>query len=383
MLQLKGWARNILLIVGTIFMLFLLWFFSTIVTYILLSVVLSFLGRPIMQWLSFIRLRKYHIPHGVAAFLTLVIIWALFFSFFSFIIPLIIRELEVLSKIDLEEVFHSIEEPLSKVIRFSGRDPVVIQNKSITDILAEQLSQTINFSQISNIFSFIASIVGELLLGFFAVSFITFFFIKDKNMFRDGILILIPTDFEKRVANVLDSSSFLLRRYFIGIILEILMVMLLVTVGLTLIGLNFSHALIIGLLCGLFNVIPYLGPWIGAILGLFIGAALNINADFLNYTLPLLGLMTVVFISVQIIDNIIFQPVIYSSSVKAHPLEIFLVIIAAGSIAGIVGMLLAIPVYTIIRVIAREFLENMKLVKKLTENLNEAEHYPKKTKAST
>jgi predicted PurR-regulated permease PerM len=79
--------------------------------------------------------------------------------------------------------------------------------------------------------------------------------------------------------------------------------------------------------------------------------------------------MTIVFLSVQVIDNVLFQPLIYSSSVKAHPLEIFLVIMAAGSMAGIIGMILAIPVYTIIRVIAAEFFENMKLVKKLTKNL--------------
>ena len=131
-----------------------------------------------------------------------------------------------------------------------------------------------------------------------------------------------------------------------------------------------NHAVIIGFFCGLFNVIPYLGPWMGAIVGLLIGAALNINANFMSQTLPLLGLMTVVFLSVQIIDNVLFQPLIYSSSVKAHPLEIFLVIMAAGSMAGVLGMFLAIPSYTIVRVVAKEFFDNMKIVRKLTENLN-------------
>jgi predicted PurR-regulated permease PerM len=148
------------------------------------------------------------------------------------------------------------------------------------------------------------------------------------------------------------------------------MVGLLDTIGLSIIGIEFNHAVIIGFFCGLFNVIPYLGPWMGAIVGLLIGAALNINANFMSQTLPLLGLMTVVFLSVQIIDNVLFQPLIYSSSVKAHPLEIFLVIMAAGSMAGVLGMFLAIPSYTIVRVVAKEFFDNMKLVRKLTENLN-------------
>lgn len=147
------------------------------------------------------------------------------------------------------------------------------------------------------------------------------------------------------------------------------MVMLLVTTGLTIVGLGFNHAVVVGLFCGMFNVIPYLGPWMGALVGLLIGAAVNINADFMSYTLPLLGLMTIVFLSVQVIDNVLFQPLIYSSSVKAHPLEIFLVIMAAGSMAGILGMILAIPVYTILRVVAKEFFDNMKIVRKITETL--------------
>ncbi|HZH73264.1 MAG TPA: AI-2E family transporter [Mariniphaga sp.] len=383
MIQIRGWSRNILLLVGTIFFIFLIWYFRNIVTYILLAVVLSFLGRPFMQWLSLVQVKGFKIPSGIAALLTLVILWSVIISFFSFIIPLVVREIEVLSQIDFETVFHSFEEPLSKILKLSGKDPVFIHDKSLTDIVAEELGEKINFSQISNIFTFIASVIGEILLGIFAVSFITFFFLKDKNMFKEAIILLVPTEFESRVVKVLDSSSYLLRRYFIGIILEMFMVMLLVTTGLTLVGLTFSHGLLIGLLCGLFNVIPYLGPWMGALLGLIIGAALNINTDFMNHTLPMLGLMTVIFIIVQLIDNIVFQPVIYSSSVKAHPLEIFLVIIAAGSIAGITGMLLAIPAYTIIRVIAREFLENMKLVKKLTENLNEQKQVSKKQKSAT
>ncbi|WP_157624890.1 AI-2E family transporter, partial [Sunxiuqinia dokdonensis] len=108
---------------------------------------------------------------------------------------------------------------------------------------------------------------------------------------------------------------------------------------------------------------------IGAIVGLLIGIAINLNADFASHTLPLLGLMLLVFVVVQVIDNILFQPLIYSSSVKAHPLEIFIVILAAGSAAGILGMILAIPAYTIVRVIAKEFLDNLKIVRKLTENL--------------
>lgn len=369
MIQLQNWTRNTLLVVGFLFVIFLVWYFSAIVTYILIAVVLSFIGRPIVRWVMLIKYKKIKIPKGLAAFIALVAIWIVFTSFFLFIIPLLINELETLSQIDFTIVLDSIEEPLLNLTQIFSKDPVALAEHNFLDIVTENLGAKIDFSQVSNWLGLIAGTIGELLIAFFAVSFITFFFLKEENMFREFIILLVPTNIETKVTHILDSISYLLRRYFIGLIFEVFMVMLLDTIGLTLVGISFEHAVVIALFCGLFNVIPYLGPWMGAAVGLLIGAALHINADFMGQTLPLLGWMTVVFASVQIIDNVLFQPLIYSSSVKAHPLEIFLVIMAAGSMAGILGMILAIPVYTIIRVIAKEFFDNMKLVRKITEKL--------------
>ncbi|WP_297086963.1 AI-2E family transporter [uncultured Draconibacterium sp.] len=369
MIQLKGWARNTLFIAGLLFIIFLLWYFSAIVSYILISVVLSFIGRPLIRWLIKLKYKRLKMPKGLAAFITLLSLWIVFISFFRFMIPLLISEVETLARIDFTLVLDSIEEPLLNLMHVFSKDAVAIESKNFLDIVTESLGAQIDFSQVSNWFGLVAGTIGELLIGFFSVSFITFFFLKDETMFRTFIILLVPTHLEKKVAHILDSISYLLRRYFIGLLFEVFMVMLLVTIGLTITGIEFNHAVVIGLFCGMFNVIPYLGPWMGAALGLLIGAALHIHLDFSNEVLPILGWMTLVFLSVQIIDNVLFQPLIYSSSVKAHPLEIFLVIMAAGSLAGIIGMILAIPVYTILRVIAKEFFENMKLVKKITEHL--------------
>ncbi|WP_103919437.1 AI-2E family transporter, partial [Candidatus Venteria ishoeyi] len=362
MIQLKGRTKGILLIVGLLFIIFLIWYFSAIVTYILISVILAFIGKPLVNQLVRVKYRAFRISKGFAAFITLVALWFVFITFIRFVIPLLVKELEALSEVDFTAVLGSIEEPLAQLMQFFSRDPVVIDDQTFLNVVTENLGAQIDFSQVSNVFAAVAGTIGNLLITFFSVSFITFFFLKEESMFRDGIILLVPTNMEEKVAHILDSISYLLRRYFIGLLLEVFMVMLLDTIGLTIIGIEFNHAVVIGLFCGLFNVIPYLGPWMGAAVGLLIGAALNINADFMSHTLPLLGLMVLVFGSVQVIDNILFQPLIYSSSVKAHPLEIFLVILAAGSLAGIVGMILAIPVYTILRVIAKEFFDNLKIV---------------------
>lgn len=369
MIQLKGWTRNTLLAIGFLFIVFLLWYFSAIVSYILIAVVLSFIGRPLVRGLMLVKYKKLGIPKGLAAFISLATIWIVFIIFFRFIIPLLVNQIETLSKVDFTLVLESIEEPLLHLAQIFNKEPIVIQEQNFLDIVIENLGTKIDFSQVSNWFGVIAGTVGELLIAFFSVSFITFFFLKDETMFRNFVILLVPTNIENKVIHILDSISYLLRRYFIGLLFEVFMVMLLDTIGLTIAGVAFEHAVVIGLVCGMFNVIPYLGPWMGAAAGLLIGAALHINADFMSETLPLLGWMTVVFGSVQIIDNVLFQPLIYSSSVKAHPLEIFLVILAAGSMAGVIGMILAIPVYTILRVVAKEFFDNMKLVRKITENL--------------
>lgn len=370
-MQLKNTTRGILLTVGSLFVIFLLWYFSSIVTYVLISVMLAFIGKPLVRSLIKVKYKNFKIGKGLAAFITLVALWVVFVSFFSFVIPLLIGELGTFSQIDFAQVLDSVGDPIVRFVQSVSRNPVGIENQSFLDVVVQKLAEQVNLSQLSDWVGLVTGTVGEILIGTFSVSFITFFFLKEENMFREIILLLVPTDLESKVAHILDSISNLLRRYFIGLLAEIFMVMLLVTIGLTIVGIGFNHAAVIGLVCGLFNVIPYLGPWMGALVGLLIGASLNIDADFMSHTLPILGFMTLVFASVQIIDNVLFQPLIYSSSVKAHPLEIFIVILAAGSMAGIVGMILAIPVYTILRVIAKEFLDNLKIVKKLTENLGE------------
>ena len=161
----------------------------------------------------------------------------------------------------------------------------------------------------------------------------------------------------------------LLVRYFIGISIEITCIILLVITGQTIVGVGFSHAVVIGFFAGIINIVPYLGPIIGSTLGLLIGLVNHLEMDFYTQLFPMLIFMTVVFLIVHAIDNFVFQPLIYSSSVKAHPLEIFLVILAASTIGGILGMIVAIPLYTIIRVIAKEFFNEYKVVKKLTRKI--------------
>ncbi len=265
---------------------------------------------------------------------------------------------------------NNLQEPIDKIeTLFVKYNIDSNNNQSMDQYLTEKFMSVLNVSVLSNFFGSIAGILGNIFIAAFSISFITFFFLKDKGLLSDGILLFVPDKYLVKTEHMLMSIKKLLTRYFIGIIIQISGIITLVSIGLTIIGVDFSDALVIGLVVGLFNIIPYLGPVIGAILGLVLGLATNLDLAFYSELLPLLGYMSIVFIIVQVIDNVVFQPFIYSSSVNAHPLEIFLVIIMAGSLFGITGMILAIPSYTILRVIAKEFFNNLKVVKKLTEKI--------------
>ena len=152
--------------------------------------------------------------------------------------------------------------------------------------------------------------------------------------------------------------------------MEMFFITVLNTLGLCWIGgLSFQLAVVLAFLSGVLNVIPYIGPVVAGAFGTLMGivSMYGVMGD------AVLGVLMFKFIAIfavtHIIDVFIFQPFIYSNSVKAHPLEIFLVILLAGNIAGILGMLVAIPAYTVLRVFAKEFFSNFKLVQRLTEQM--------------
>lgn len=212
--------------------------------------------------------------------------------------------------------------------------------------------------------------IGNMLATIVSASFLAFFLLRDKDLLEKIVIAVMPRKYEKQTMAILHDSRKMLSRYFIGLVLELILVMLCTTIGLLIIGLNFQLAVTIGFFCGLFNIIPYLGPIIGAAVGLMLGIANFLDLDVYTYILPMMGKMLIVFAIVQVLDNNIFQTVIFSNSVKAHPIEIFLVIVIAGSLAGVVGMIFAVPVYTVLRVIGRHFFSQFRIVRSLTQNMD-------------
>ena len=362
--------RYFLIIVGLVLLGYLLWYFSSIVAYILIAGVLALIGRPVVDLLNRVRIRKFTMPRPVSAFITLVLIWAFVIAFFRIFVPLIASQANELSQIDTDLFIEKLQGPITwaENVYYDygiGAD----SNLSFEDFINDKVSSVLNISFVSDFFASIFSLLGNIFIAIFSISFILFFFLKDQSMFADSLILFIPQKHEEAVRKALSSTRKLLMRYFIGIGGQITAIIITISIGMTIVGIRFHTALIIGLIIGLINVIPYVGPWIGGAIGIMLGVATNIHLDITTELLPMVGYMVLVVLIVQIMDNIFFQPLIFSSSVKAHPLEIFLVILIAGTLAGITGMILAIPSYTVIRVFAKEFLNKFRVVQKLTRNI--------------
>jgi predicted PurR-regulated permease PerM len=368
----KNWfsPRTLLVMAGVLLLGLLVWRFSYIIAYIIIASVLSLMARPLVHLLGRVKIGTWRIPVSLRALFTLVFIWVVFFSFFRMFIPLIGSEAQELSNVDTALVIEEFEKPIQKLelwineLNIGGDKPISLQEE-----LQHQIASVLNIEVITDLVGTFASLLGNLFLAMFAISFFTFFLLREERLISGYIVTIFPREKEEAFRRALDSVKHLLRRYFIGILLQMIGILTLVTLGMTIIGVGFRHGLVIGLVAALLNIIPYLGPFIGSVLGIILGIATHLDLDLTTQLLPLIGYMIAVFSITQITDNLVFQPIIFGTSVYAHPIEIFIVIMMAGSLAGIVGMILAIPTYTVIRVFAKEFFNNFRVVQKLTEKI--------------
>jgi len=328
------------------------------------------MGKPIVDGISRIKIKGWSPPRFVGATVALVGIWLLFIVFFRVMIPLVVNQFNELGSVDVQAMVDSFSQPLDELQTFIHQYlPSSAKDFSLKEFVTNKITNVFSVSMVASFFSSTANLIMNLFVALFSVSFITFFFLKDDTLFYKGIIILFPEKYEGQLSRVLSSINVLLRRYFVGILIESTAIMTLDTIGLTLIGIKFETAIVVGLIAGILNVVPYVGPLVGTIIGTLIGLATNLDVALTAQLLPLTIWMLVVFLTTQLIDNVVFQPLIYGNSVKAHPLEIFIVLLIAGSVAGILGMLLAIPCYTVIRVFAKEFFNNFRVVQKLTEKI--------------
>ncbi len=440
----KTSSKYLLLFIPILISAFLIWFFKDIVTYVVIAWVLSMVGAPIMRFC------ERFLPKGLSAVATLLVFTLVLFLIVGLFLPPIVQQARNLAGIDYEKLTQSLEEPIddwnqwlinkgflpseeeaSLVEDKQEEDGDVLQEFAVVklDSIYKDSTQTnvnllininnpkfnneleeednkkpeafldkvrnnvfslLNPARIPELFGSVFGFMSNIFITLLSVYFIAFFFLKERGLFESILRSIVSTKYEDQAIHALDESSVMLVRYFVGVALQITIITIFVATALTLFGIK--NALLIGFFAALINVIPYLGPIIGAVFGVIItisssleqgdqisgvvnsatesAAALAANPSFYADTLPQILIVIGVFGVMQLLDNFFIQPNIFSKSVKAHPLEIFVVVLAGAQIGGITGMVLAIPAYTVLRVLASIFLSEFKIVQSITKDLS-------------
>ena len=354
-----GILRALATIVIVALLLYFLFQIQVVIVYLVVALILTLIGNPILNF--FKRRLKFNNLFGTIA--TLFIFVSIIIGFIMMFVPLISAQSQSLSLLNTSEIEKNITQLIHQITVFLDS-----HNIDSAQMLKEaNISSKVNFNFIPNFLNSILGTISSFGMGLASVLFITFFFLKDRLMFIVGAKKILPDSQEDKILNSLDKINVLLSRYFIGLLLQLFIVFVLYLIVLLIFGID--NAFIIAFLCAVLNIIPYIGPLIGSILAGILTMISNLGSDFQSEILPLTIYVLIGFWIVQIIDNNVSQPLIFSSSVNSHPLEIFLVILIAGFMSGILGMILAVPIYTILKVIGKEFFPENKVIKVLTKNI--------------
>ncbi|NDV17336.1 AI-2E family transporter [Muricauda sp. TY007] len=359
----NGILRAVAIMVGVVL---LGWFFykiQSVLAYLAIAAVLALLGRPIVLFLR----RKLKFPNTLAVVVTMIFMLAIFLGILALFIPLIAEQSKNLSLLDIEALKADLNTLYIQTLDYFGASTGSFNTLLNESRIEENVLQGLDLGFIPNFLNSFVNALSNFSIGLFSVLFISFFFLKDSKLMQNGILTFVPDDKESNLVKSIDKINNLLSRYFAGILLQLFILFVIYTIALLIVGVE--NAIVIAFLCALFNIIPYIGPIIGGAIMITLTMTSSLGADFSTVILPKAMYVFIGLTVGQLIDNFFSQPFIFSTSVKSHPLEIFLIIIIAGLLFGVVGMVVAVPGYTAIKVVLKEFLTEYSFVKKLTKNL--------------
>ncbi|PWA08811.1 AI-2E family transporter [Flavobacterium laiguense] len=363
MITSKILANGILRAIGTLILAALLLYFlyqiQYVLIYVLVSLILTLIGIPVLEFFK----KRLKFKHTIATITILTLYILIILGFIMMFIPLIISQGQNLSLLNTVEIEKNSLELIKQINTFLERHH--IDSKAVFDV--KNFKSVVNFNLIPNFLNIVVGTISNFGMGMGAVLFITFFFLKDRSMFVNGAKLLIPDSHEEKILNSIEKINVLLSRYFIGLLLQLFIVFILYTIVLSVFGI--PNVFIIAFLCAVLNIIPYLGPLIASVLAAILTMISHLGSDFQTEILPTTIYVLIGFWIVQVIDNNLSQPIIFSKSVSSHPLEIFLVILIAGFSFGILGMIIAVPIYTIIKVICKEFFPDNELIQLITKNI--------------
>lgn len=365
--------RVILIIIVLAAFCAMLWYFTDIFVYMFIALILAILGSPLVKLLQKIRIGKHQLPNSVAAGITLAVIVAIIGALINMLIPLVSYEIRQLQNIDFTAFFDNIDKTSRQVERWLRHKHLVSRDFNLAKLLTNRVVEFVSSLHVSSVFGDIIGVVASIFICIFSVLFMTFFALKDDSVFWTMIKKFIPITLRDNFDNILNETKQQLRRYFFGVFLE--MVFVGVLDGLICFILGVPNALLIGVIGGLLNIVPYVGPLIACGSSVAIGVYATLTTGDASVT-PVIIKIIATFLAVKGIDDFILQPNIYGKSVNAHPLEIFIVILIAGKVGGVWGMLFGVPAYSLLRIIVREFFAQYFIPAQENEEESKEVHLP-------
>lgn len=355
----KGIVRAALTLAGIAILCYFIYLLQPVILYLVMAAITSLTGRPIVLFLR----RRLKFNNTVAVITTMILLFGFLLGVLGLFIPVMIEQGQNLALLDIRQLEGNIEQLFDEAVTYLQLDHIDLES-SFKDF---QLFSNLDFSYIPNFLNTLFSGLGSFSIGLFSVLFISFFFLMDANLVESAIVTLVPNGQERKTRHSIMKIKNLLSRYFAGLFMQISILFVIYTITLLVVGIE--HPIIIAFLCALLNLIPYIGPLISAVLMALLTMSSNLGQSFSNVILPKTLYVMIGYGIGQLIDNFFSQPFIFSRSVNSHPLEIFLVILIAGLLSGPIGMVAAVPGYTAVKVILKEFMSDNKLVRKLTKNL--------------
>jgi len=356
-------SSGILRAIGSILGIFLLFYFlyeiRSILLYIAIAAVVALIGRPMVYFFQ----KRLKIPNQLSVVFTLLLIFSVLTGILALFIPVINQQSENFARLDIEEVKSNLN-----ALNIQIRDYLRLEQVDLFESLnIPALIEDYDFKSVPLFMSSVFGKLGAIIIGTFSVIFISFFLLTDSNLLLNSFLAFSKKENEERFKRVFNKIKHLLSRYFIGIFLQIFVLFVLYTILLYIF--KIQNPVAVAFICAFLNIVPYLGPLVAGVLMVFFVGSNHLGADFSTVILPNMLYVLAGYLIAQLIDNFINQPLIFGQSVKSHPLEIFLVILIAGLLFGIFGMIIAVPSYTALKVIAKESLSKYKVVKYLTRGL--------------
>ena len=363
--KLTIYAKSVLQLIVVFVLAWFLYTVRGVIIYLIIATLLALIVKPVTNFLSERKIGKVYFPRALAALVAMLLIFVFFGIIGTFLLPTLYSELAVLSKIDFGRVYENSINQFSLLEDWFSQREFNLEN--IEGSVRSGIENLLSLETIENTISSILGGLGNIAIALFSILFMLFFLLKERNVSTSLLENYLPTRLSEHILNIVPKLKTTLFRYSLGLVAQMTGIFLVVYVGLKIAGV--PSAIVIAVFAAFFNLIPYLGPMIGATFGIILGVGQAIALHPESGIALLAGKIVLVFAATQLTDNFVFQPLIFSNSIKAHPLEIFIVISVAGLLGGVIGMIIAVPTYGMLRIVFKEFYADSKFIQALTKNV--------------